>query len=116
MHFWRAFPDYPIRHRPRSERVVRYHSSVSWHAGFQAISRRFRRGRMERFAREFAITSETRILDVGGAPETWDLLPAGPCVTLLNTPRTQDEMSRAASWVAGDGRALPFRDGAFDIV
>jgi SAM-dependent methyltransferase len=25
-------------------------------------------------------------------------------------------MSGAASWVAGDGRALPFRDGAFDIV
>jgi len=80
------------------------------------IPQRFLRRRMLRFAREFAITPETRILDVGGAPETWDLLPVRPRVTLLNTPRTKDEMSRAASWVAGDGRALPFRDGAFDIV
>ena len=71
---------------------------------------------MRRFARAFAITPETRILDVGGAPETWDLLPVRPRVTLLNTPRTKEEMSRAASWVAGDGRALPFRDCAFDIV
>jgi hypothetical protein len=71
---------------------------------------------MERFARTFGITSATRILDVGGAPETWDLLAVRPRVTLLNTPRTKEEMSRATSWVAGDGRSLPFRDGAFDIV
>jgi SAM-dependent methyltransferase len=89
---------------------------VGWHAAFQAISQRFRRRRMQRFAREFAITSETRILDVGGAPETWDVLRIRPRVTLLNTPRTREEMSGAASWVAGDGRALPFRDAAFDIV
>jgi hypothetical protein len=71
---------------------------------------------MERFAREFAVTAATRILDVGGAPETWDLLTVRPRVTLLNTPRTKEEMSRAAAWVAGDGRSLPFPDGAFDIV
>jgi len=71
---------------------------------------------MRRFAREFQVTAETRILDVGGAPETWELLAQRPRVTLLNTPRTRDEMSRAAAWVAGDGRALPFPDGAFDIV
>ena len=71
---------------------------------------------MRRFAREFHVTAETRILDVGGAPETWELLAQRPRVTLLNTPRTRDEMSRAAAWVAGDGRALPFPDGAFDIV
>src|SRR5207237_8428721 len=80
------------------------------------LAQRFRRRRMQRFAREFAITPETRILDVGGAPETWELLPVRPRVTLLNTPRTKDEMSRAAAWVAGDGRALPFPDAAFDIV
>ena len=71
---------------------------------------------MRRFAREFAVTPATRILDVGGAPDTWELLAENPQVTLLNTPRTKEEMSRAAGWVAGDGRALPFADGAFDIV
>src|SRR5436190_77472 len=77
---------------------------------------RFRRQRMAWFAREFGITAETRILDVGGAPETWEMLAVRPRVTLLNTPRTKEEMRRAAGWVAGDGRTLPFRDASFDIV
>jgi SAM-dependent methyltransferase len=71
---------------------------------------------MARFVRELAITSETRVLDVGGKPETWDLAGVRPRVTLLNTPRTRDELAAADSWVAGDGRALPFRDRAFDVV
>ena len=71
---------------------------------------------MRRFVREMQITPETRVLDVGGTPETWDMAPLRPRVTLLNTPRTKSELAAAASWVAGDGRALPFRDGAFDIV
>jgi len=71
---------------------------------------------MARFVRELAITGETRVLDVGGAPETWDLIEVRPRVTLLNTPRTRGELAAAESWVAGDGRALPFRDGSFDVV
>ena len=71
---------------------------------------------MERFARELEITAATRVLDVGGTPETWDMLAVRPRVTLLNTPRTKAELAGAAWWVAGDGRMLPFRDGAFDVV
>ena len=71
---------------------------------------------MRRFARELHITAHTRVLDVGGTPETWDMLAVRPRVTLLNTPRTKAELAGASSWVAGDGRALPFRDAAFDVV
>jgi hypothetical protein len=71
---------------------------------------------MQRFARELHITAETRVLDVGGTPETWDMLAVRPRVTLLNTPRTRTELAAASCWVAGDGRALPFRDAAFDVV
>jgi len=88
---------------------------VEYHL-FLSASTWFRKRRMARFAREFAISAETTILDVGGAPDTWHLLGVRPRVTLLNTPRTREEMSAAPAWVAGDGRALPFRDGAFDIV
>jgi len=70
---------------------------------------------MQRFARELGITGETRILDIGGTPDCWRLLPERPRVTLLNTPRASADVGEAA-WVAGDGRALPFRDGAFDVV
>jgi hypothetical protein len=81
-----------------------------------AISRSFRRRRMQRFARELGITAETRVLDIGGTPECWELVPEQPRLTLLNTPRARDDLAGAASWVAGDGRSLPFRDRAFDIV
>ena len=76
----------------------------------------FRKRRMTRFVRELEITAQTRVLDVGGTPDTWAMLAVSPRVTLLNTPRTKDELASAAWWVAGDGRALPFRDGAFDVV
>jgi len=81
-----------------------------------ALSLHFRRQRMRRFLREFSITPQTRILDIGGTPDCWELIEERPRVTLLNTPRAKDDLRGAASWVAGDGRALPFRDGAFDIV
>ena len=86
------------------------------HAWFTSLSRYFRRRRMQRFAREFGITSETRILDIGGTPDCWALLRASPHLTLLNTPRARDDLAGAADWVAGDGRRLPFRDGTFDVV
>jgi ubiquinone/menaquinone biosynthesis C-methylase UbiE len=77
---------------------------------------RFRRRRMQRFLREFHVTSATTILDIGGTPECWELIDERPRVVLLNTPRAKEELRGAASWVAGDGRALPFADRSFDIV
>jgi ubiquinone/menaquinone biosynthesis C-methylase UbiE len=71
---------------------------------------------MRRFAREFALTAETRVLDVGGTPDCWRWLPVLPRVVFLNTPRAREEVGEAAEWVAGDGRRLPFADGAFDVV
>ena len=70
---------------------------------------------MRSFAVELKITAQTRVLDIGGTPECWSLLPERPRVTLLNTPRARADVGDAA-WVAGDGRNLPFRDGAFDVV
>jgi len=80
------------------------------------LSQYFRRQRMRRFARELRITKDTRVLDIGGTPDCWDLLPQRPRLTLLNTPRARAELAGAATWVAGDGRQLPFRDGSFDVV
>ena len=85
-------------------------------AWFSSLSNRFRRRRMEQFVRRLAIGPETRILDIGGTPDCWRLLPVVPRVTLLNTPRAQADLHAAESWVAGDGCSLPFRDGAFDVV
>jgi SAM-dependent methyltransferase len=80
------------------------------------LSRHFRRRRMERFAHALRITNETRVLDIGGTPDLWELIPVRPRLVLLNTPRAKADLAGAAEWVAGDGRALPFRDRAFDLV
>jgi SAM-dependent methyltransferase len=76
---------------------------------------RFRRRRMSLFLRLFPISAQTRVLDVGGTPFNWTLIPVRPRLTILNMPRARDEIS-GCDWVAGDGRQLPFPDRAFDIV
>lgn len=86
------------------------------HRWLAALQRRFRRRRMQRFAREFAIGAGTRVLDIGGTPDCWELLAVRPRLVLLNTPRAGEELVGAAEWVAGDGRRLPFRDRSFDVV
>jgi len=81
-----------------------------------ALSRHFRQRRMERFMREMKVCPETRVLDIGGTPDNWDLISVRPRLVLLNTPRAKAELTRAAEWVAGDGRQLPFADQSFDLV
>lgn len=71
---------------------------------------------MHRFARLMALSEQTRVLDVGGSPATWKLLPCTPRVTLLNIPMSIEEHDREFDWVAGDGCALPFAADSFDIV
>jgi len=82
-----------------------------------SLSRRFRSQRMHRFVRECGITAETCVLDIGGTPDNWNLISFQPRVVLLNMPRAEEVFGTgAAPWVAADGRELPFRDGAFDVV
>jgi hypothetical protein len=75
---------------------------------------------MQRFVRECRITAETRVLDIGGTPDNWQLIPVAPTLVLLNMPRAHADLAGTghlgADWVAGDGRSLPFRDAAFDVV
>ncbi len=79
------------------------------------VVRWFRRRRMRRFERTFAITAATRVLDVGGTAMNWDYLSVRPWLVILNTGRERRD-AQGIEWVAGDGCALPFPDGAFDIV
>jgi hypothetical protein len=71
---------------------------------------------MLRFQRTFQITERTTVLDVGGSPLIWQFAGVQPKLTFLNLPPAIEETRGGPNLVGGDGRTLPFRDGAFDIV
>lgn len=59
---------------------------------FERASRAFRASRMRRFVRDFSITSDTRVLDIGGTPSNWTLTPVQPRLTILNLRRAREAM------------------------
>ena len=70
---------------------------------------------MRRFAKTFGLTADTRVLDLGGAEYYWDWAGVRPWVIVAN-PEPRDVRPDRLEWVRADGRQLPFRDGAFDVV
>lgn len=68
---------------------------------------------MRQFCKLFGVTAETRILDVGGYEFNWMLLSFSPFVIFLNL---SVQSKSKFYWVAADGRHLPFKGGAFDLV
>jgi len=71
---------------------------------------------MARFERTFVITPRTTVLDVGGSAFIWKFARVQPKLTFLNLLPAIDPREKSGILVAGDGRMLPFQDGAFDIV
>jgi hypothetical protein len=65
---------------------------------------------MKQFIREFKVSTDTSVLDVGGTPFNWALDSIYPVLTIANL----DAANRPT--VVCDGRYLPFKDGSFNIV
>ena len=70
---------------------------------------------MRRFCHLFGISENSHVLDVGGDLYNWSLIPTKPSLTVVNlySPRSERE---SVAWIIADGRHLPFKDEAFDIV
>jgi Methyltransferase domain len=85
------------------------------HRVYRTLGKGFRRGRMRRFERVFRPNAQTRILDVGGTRESWELVASHPRVTLLNLD--VGALADAAPFpaVAASGTCLPHPDASFDI-
>jgi ubiquinone/menaquinone biosynthesis C-methylase UbiE len=68
---------------------------------------------MRRFERSFNLTKHTRVLDVGGYWFNWSLLTETPFLTICNLAPIKGEKFEG---LVADGRYLPFKNNAFDIV
>ena len=77
----------------------------------------FRAARMARFRETFQPTPQTTVLDVGGNYYDWETLGVDCRFTVLNVDAipTGWEMPPNFSYVVGNGCALSYADGAFDI-
>ena len=79
---------------------------------------RFRKRRMQEFAKVMRPADSARILDVGGTLQNWQLLAAKPRVTLLNRDLVLDrnDYPENIKFEAGDALDMPYSDGEYDIV
>lgn len=79
------------------------------------FARTFRPKRMRAFYETLGVTSETRIIDIGGTAFNWSLLRIKPRITVVNVVPPPSDLPDHIEWVQGDARALPFPDKHFDI-
>jgi hypothetical protein len=76
----------------------------------------FRGKRLDRFAGAFPLTSETKILDVGGCPTYWMYRKLPGRFTALNLlSYVPPAELNGFELVVGDATRLPYADRAFDI-
>jgi len=71
---------------------------------------------MRSFIDDFEPDRQTRILDVGGTSTIWDLTDVSSSIVLFNLFVPDDaEYRENISWAQGDGCAMPYADGEFDV-
>jgi SAM-dependent methyltransferase len=70
---------------------------------------------MQQFSHRFKLINGTRILDLGGDLFNWSLIPIAPSLTITNLIPPKSPVD-GVIWVIADGRNLPFKNAAFDIV
>ena len=90
---------------------------MSIHSIYARLSPGFRRRRMRRFLAAVTPRAGERLLDVGGTAGFWTDAGLAAQLTLLNRdPVAAGPSAAGMEFVAGDGCALPFEDGAFEVV
>jgi len=86
------------------------------HRLYRPLLRYFRTKRMQQFRQLFGLAETTRVLDVGGTLFNWLLIPNVPSLIIVNLYPPKETILPGVIWIVADGRNLPFKDKAFDIV
>jgi hypothetical protein len=89
------------------------------HSIYDILFSYFRPRRLRLLYDTFQITSDTRIIDIGGTSLFWRLaanegLPV-PQVTLANIDVPEQHLPKCVTLVRADGTCLPFSDMSFDL-
>lgn len=74
----------------------------------------FRLKRMREFSDLFKINEKTRIIDIGGGKDNWELIDVRPWLTIVNVDAKPEKQGKTAIEI-GDGCALKFSNLAFDV-
>jgi SAM-dependent methyltransferase len=90
---------------------------VDIHRIYGVFFNRFRPRRIRLMYRTMGITSDTRVMDIGGTEEFWELaaslgLPV-PKLTIVNLTPPRGRAN--AAWCVANAERLPFADGSFDL-
>lgn len=91
---------------------------LTYKALYEHVFIHFRRRRMKQFFALFCPSQEIRVLDIGGAPQTWiseSEENAQFSITLINVCDYGRMKSDRFISMIGDATLLPFTDNAFDI-
>jgi hypothetical protein len=88
---------------------------MNFHAFIAPFLRYFRKRRMLLFFRCFPRKRVRTLLDVGGTAFIWNMYRDYAEVTIVNVS-LPDNSLLGYRWVQGDGKNLPFSNGAFDLV
>ncbi len=91
---------------------------MSIHRIYGWLSPHFRKRRLLRFKERLRPDSNDRLLDVGGYPWCWPAGTISAAITLLNRSFEPGLADRYPSFTyeVGDGCALPYTTGSFDVV
>ena len=84
------------------------------HAVYRPFQLFFRKKRMAEFEKQFGVTDDTEIIDIGGTKFNWTLTNQNPKITIVNLDTETREEANLV-FVQGDGTCLVYPDNRFDI-
>lgn len=100
--------------------MVRYWRLHLFQRAVKRLQPVVRGNRMAEFERIFHLGSGTRIIDLGGTPNIWNLVKTPLNITLLNLPGTRRpnhvQNHHRFTFVEGDATEVRYPDKSFEIV